>query len=71
MRERYPYLRLITDAGNIVAGLVAVLVFVAGSASGCRMGGVAGFASFVVTGGLAWVVYMAVMAQIEAHRVML
>lgn len=68
MTDRYPYLRLITDAGNIVAGLVAGLVFLMAMLSGLRLGVVGALLLSVV---LAWVAYVAVMARIESARVLL
>lgn len=68
MTDRYPYLRLITDAGNIVAGLVAALVFVTAMLAGLRLGGLGALLlSFV----LAWVAYVAAMARVESARVLL
>ncbi len=68
MTDRYPYLRLITDAGNIVAGLVAGLVFVTVMLSGLRLGVVGALLLSTV---LAWVTYVAAMARIESARVLL
>jgi len=69
--ERYPYLRLITDAGTVVAGSVAVVIFLAGSLSSCRMGGIGIPISILITAALAWIAYIAVMARIEAVRAIL
>jgi len=71
MQGRYPYLRLITDAGHVAAATVALVVLLGGTLTGCRIGGGLGLASTLVSVGAAWIAYVAVMAQVEAARLLL
>ena len=71
MRERYPYIQFIIDAGQIIAGALAVITFIGGTVSSCAQGGFGGFLSFLATILLAAVVYVVVMVRIEALRVFL
>ncbi len=71
MHERYPYIQFIIDAGQIIAGALAVIIFIGGTVSSCHQGGGGGFFSFLVTILLAAAVYVVVMVRIEALRVFL
>jgi hypothetical protein len=71
MDERYPYLRFVVDAAQVIAGVVAVIVFLGGTLSACRHGGFGGLVSFGITALTACLVYVAIMVQIEVLRVFL
>ena len=71
MEDRYPYLRFIIDAAQLIAGAVAVLIVLCGSVSSCHHGGFGGLFSFLITLALGAVAYVAVMAKIEVLRVLL
>lgn len=71
MQGRSPYLRLITDAGPVAAAAVAMVVLLGGILGGCRLGGAVGLMSVVVSAVAAWIAYIAVMAQVEAARLLL
>lgn len=71
MEDRYPYIRFVIDAAQVIAGAVAFIVFLGGTLSACGRGGFGGFLSFVVTIVMALVVYVAVMIEVELLRVFL
>jgi hypothetical protein len=71
MEERYPYIRFVIDAAQIIAGAVALIVFLGGTVSACHRGGFGGFVGFVIAIAVAGVVYVAVMVQLETLRVLL
>jgi predicted lipid-binding transport protein (Tim44 family) len=71
MEERYPYLRFIIDAAQVIAGAVAVIVLLGGTFSSCHRGGFGGFFSFLIALAIAAVVYIVVMAKIEFLRALL
>lgn len=68
MEERYPYIRLVIDAAQVIAGAVALIVFLGGTVSACQRGGVGGFLGFVIAILVAGVAYVAVMVQLETLR---
>jgi hypothetical protein len=71
MEDRYPYIRFVIDAAQLIAGTLAALTLLGGTVSACSHGGLGGFVSFLITVALAGVVYVAVMVQIEVLRVLL
>ena len=71
MEDRYPYIRFVIDAAQVIAGAVAFIVLLGGIVSSCGRGGFGGFVSFLVTVVTACVVYVAVMIQVEMLRVFL
>ncbi len=71
MEDRYPFIRFVIDAGQVIAGAVAVICLLCGTLSACSHGGFGGFVSFVIAIVVAGVVYVAVMIQVEVLRVFL
>ena len=71
MEERYPYIRFVIDAAQVIAAAVAVITLLSGTACSCHQGGFGGFFSFVVTILIAAATYVAVMVCIESLRVFL
>lgn len=71
MEDRYPYIRFIIDAAQLIAGAVAVIIVLGGAVSSCHHGGFGGFVSFLITLGLAAIAYVVVMVKIEVLRVLL
>ena len=71
MEERYPYIRFVIDAAQVIAGAVAVVVLLSGTVCSCHHGGFGGFFSFVATILIAAAAYVAVMVCIESLRVFL
>ena len=71
MAERYPFIQFVIDAAQVIAGAVALVVFIGGTASACHRGGVGGFLSFFVAAAAAVAAYVVVMVKIEALRVFL
>jgi len=71
MEDRYPFIRFVIDAGQVIAGAAAVICFFGGTVSACSHGGFHGFVSFIITIVVAVVVYVAVMIKVELLRVFL
>jgi hypothetical protein len=71
MEERYPYIRFVIDAAQLIAGAVALIVLLGGVVSSCHHGGFGGIVSFVITLVFAAVAYVVVMVEIEVLRVLL
>lgn len=71
MEERYPYIRFVIDAAQVIAGAVALIVLLGGTMSSCHRGGFGGFLSFLLTIAFAAVVYIVVMVRIEVLRALL
>jgi len=71
MEERYPYIRFVIDAAQVIAGAVALIVILGGTLSSCHRGGFGGFISFVLTVGIGAAAYVVVMVRIESLRVFL
>lgn len=71
MNDRYPYLRFVIDAAHVIAGAVAVIIFLGGTLRSCHQGGFPGFISFLITIGIALIVYVIVMVKLEVLRVLL
>src|ERR1043166_3316639 len=71
MEKRYPFIRFVIDAAQVIAGAAALIVLLGGTVNSCHHGGFGGFLSFLVTIGVAAIVYVAVMIKIEALRVFL
>ncbi len=71
MGQRYPYIEFIIDAGQVIAGAIAAIIFIGGTVSACGHGGAGGFFSFLVTIVVAGAAYVLVMVRIEALRVFL
>lgn len=69
MEERYPYIRFVIDAAQVIAGAVALIVFLGGTVSACHQGGFGGFLGFLIALAIAGVAYVAVMVQLETLRV--
>ena len=49
MEDRYPYLRFVIDAAQLIAGAVAVIIVLSGAVSSCHHGGFGGVFSFLIT----------------------
>ncbi|MFQ5667001.1 MAG: hypothetical protein ACE5I7_11285 [Candidatus Binatia bacterium] len=71
MEERYPYIRFVLDAAQLIAGAVGVIILLSGLISSCHHGGFGGFVAFLITLAIAGVAYVAVMVWIESLRVFL
>lgn len=71
MEERYPYIRFVIDAGQVIAGAVALIFFLGGTVSSCQQGGFGGFIGFLISIAIACIVYVAVMVWIETLHVFL
>lgn len=71
MNDRYPYLRFVIDAARVIAGAVAVIIFLGGTLRSCHFGGFPGFVSFLITIGIAVIAYVIVMVKLEVLRVLL
>ena len=71
MNDRYPYVRFVVDAAQFIAGAVALMVFLGGTASACSHGGFGGFLTFAITTVLAGVAYVAVMVKMEILHLLL
>ena len=71
MEDRYPFIRFIIDAGQVIAGAVALIVLLSGTVHSCHHGGVGGLIGFLVVLAVAAVVYVVVMVKIEVLRVVL
>ena len=71
MEDRYPYLRFVIDAAQLIAGAVAVIIVLSGAVSSCYHGGFGGVFSFLITLAFAAVAYVVIMVKIEVLRVIL
>jgi Ni/Fe-hydrogenase subunit HybB-like protein len=71
MNDRYPYLRFVIDAAQVIAGAVAAIIFFGGTLRSCHHGGFPGLISFLITIGIAAVAYVIVMVKVEVLRVLL
>ena len=71
MDERYPYIRFVIDTAQLIAGAVALVLLLGGTAASCHHGGVGGLLEFVLTIVIAGLSYVAVMVRIDALRVLL
>jgi len=71
MDDRYPFLRFITDAAQVIAGAVALVLFFGGSMRACHHGGFGGLIGFLVAIVVAGLAYIVVMVKIEVLRVLL
>jgi len=71
MEDRYPYIRFVIDAAQLIAGAIAVLIVLGGAVSSCHHGGFGGVWSFLMSLALAAVAYVVVMVKIEVLRVLL
>jgi hypothetical protein len=71
MEDRYPYIRFVIDAAQLIAGAVALIILLAGLLNSCHHGGFGGVVSFVITVAFAAVAYVVVMVKIEVLRVLL
>ena len=71
MEDRYPYIRFVIDAAQLIAGAIALIVVLGGTVNSCHHGGFGGVVSFVITLAFAAVVYVVVMVKIEVLRVLL
>jgi hypothetical protein len=71
MDERYPYIRFVVDAAQIIAGAVGLIVLCSCTLSACHRGGLGGLIGFVVALIVAGIAYFVTMVQIEALRVLL
>ena len=71
MDERYPYIRFVVDAAQIIAGAVGFIALCSGTLSACHTGGFGGVIGFVVALVVAAIAYFVTMVQIEALRVLL
>jgi hypothetical protein len=71
MNDRYPYVRFVVDAAQFIAGAVALIVFLGGTASACSHGGFGGLITFLITTVLAGMAYVAVMVKMEILHLLL
>lgn len=71
MEERYPYLRFVIDAAQLIAGAVALIIVLCGAVSSCHHGFYGGLLSFLITLAFGAVAYVVVMVKIEVLRVLL
>jgi hypothetical protein len=71
MEERYPFIRSVTGTAEIVAGAIALIVFLGGTMAACEQGGFGGFVSFVLTLLVTGLAYVAAMVTIESLRLRL
>ena len=71
MGERYPYIHFVIDAGQLIAAVLALCVFLGGWLSSCHRGGFGGLLAFLLTVAVATLVYIGVMVQIELLRLLL
>ena len=71
MEDRYPYIRFVIDAAQLIAGAIALIVVLGGTVNSCHHGGFGGVVSFLITLAFAAVVYVVVMVKIEVLRVLL
>jgi Ni/Fe-hydrogenase subunit HybB-like protein len=71
MNDRYPYLRFVLDAAQVIAGAIAVIILFGGTLRSCHFGGFHGFVSFLITIGIAAIAYVIVMVKLEVLRVLL
>ena len=71
MDERYPYIRFVIDTAQMIAGAVALVILLGGTAASCHHGGVGGLLEFVLAVAVAGLAYVAVMVRIDALRVLL
>jgi hypothetical protein len=71
MDERYPYIRFVIDTAQLIAGAVALVILLGGTAASCHHGGIGGLLEFLLTAAVAGLAYVAVMVRIDALRVLL
>lgn len=71
MEDRYPYIRFVIDAAQLIAGAIALIILLGGLVCSCHHGGFGGIVSFVITLAFAAVAYIVVMVEIEVLRVLL
>jgi hypothetical protein len=71
MEDRYPYIRFVIDAAQLIAGAVALIIVLGGALNSCHHGGFGGIVSFLITLAVAAVAYVVVMVKIEVLRVLL
>jgi hypothetical protein len=71
MEDRYPFIRFVIDAAQFIAGAVALIIVLGGTASACSQGGFGGFIWFLITLAVAVGAYVLVMACIDLLRVLL
>lgn len=71
MEDRYPFIRSATGAAEMVAGAVALVLFLGGTMAACEQGGFGGFVSFVLTLLVAGLAYVAAMIVVECLRLFL
>lgn len=70
MNDRYPYIRFVVDAAQVIAGALALIILLSGTVRACSAGG-AGFWGFVVAVVFAVAAYVVVMVKLEVLRVLL
>jgi len=71
MEERYPFIRFVIDAAQVIAGAVALVVLLGGTVHSCHRGGFLGLMSFLMALVIAAFAYAIVMIKIEFLRVFL
>jgi hypothetical protein len=71
MAERYPYMRFVVEAAQPIAGVIGVIILLAGTVSSCHHGGAGGLLSFLITLVLAVAGYVVVMVKLELLRLLL
>jgi hypothetical protein len=71
MEDRYPFIRFVIDAGQVIAGVIAAIFLLGGTLRACSFGGFGGVVSVVIAVVVAGAVYVAVMVEVELLRVLL
>jgi hypothetical protein len=71
MEERYPYLRFVIGAAQLLAGAVAAVVILGGTLRACHFGGFGGVVALLAAVIIASVAWIATMATIESIQLFL
>jgi len=71
MEDRYPYIRFVIDAAQLIAGAVALIIVLSGTVCSCHHGGFGGVFYFLIALAFAAIAYVVVMVKIEVLRVFL
>ncbi len=71
MEERYPFVRFVIDAAQVIAGAIALIVLLSGTVSACSHGGFGGLVAFIIAVVVAGSAYVAVMVTVELMRALL
>lgn len=71
MEDRYPYLRFVTGAAQIIAAAVGIVILLGGLMRGCHIGGFSGLWAFVFSALVAAIAWIAAMTWVESLQVFL